>query len=243
MADNDDLTLTERAVLLILMAEAREVPNADLTNIYRLKLPAEYRERLKERKLIAVRKEGTRFFLALHDLGGVWCKAEVGAPVPDRAGAGGAMAYALLANLVRQMTRKGIELTDVYERSSDDLSMALAKQPKPESPGKPKRPKAAKKVAASAQTAALTDDDIAVRVRDAYTELASQPGDSVPLADLRARLSGLSKSEVDRVLVLMNRTPEVSILPESNQMTLQPRDRDAVVIIGNQEKHLIKIGS
>ncbi len=41
----------------------------------------------------------------------------------------------------------------------------------------------------------------------------------------------------------MNRLPDVNLIPESNQKALEARDREAAVSIGNQDKHLLSIGT
>ncbi|MFI6175512.1 hypothetical protein ACIA8R_08245 [Nonomuraea sp. NPDC051191] len=80
------------------------------------------------------------------------------------------------------------------------------------------------------------------RIRAAYAELAAQPGAWVSLTRLRRLLTGMPKAAVDEALVLMERLPDVNLVPESNQKTLTPEDREAAVIIGGQDKHLLWIG-
>lgn len=84
--------------------------------------------------------------------------------------------------------------------------------------------------------------DIEVRVRVAYSELAGEPGTWVSLTKLRPLLGDVSRAEVDDMLRRMNRMPDVNIVPESNQKTLTPQDREAAVTIGDQDKHLLSIG-
>ncbi|MGW4423374.1 hypothetical protein [Streptosporangium sp. NPDC004631] len=87
-----------------------------------------------------------------------------------------------------------------------------------------------------------TEADIEVRVRVAYSELAGEPGTWVSLTKLRPLLGDVSRAEVDDMLRRMNRMPDVNIVPESNQKTLTPQDREAAVTIGDQDKHLLSIG-
>ncbi len=96
-----DLTNLERAILLALMAEAREVTNAELYGVAGLKLHGEPRRRLNERKLVESRKVGRSYAHELTDSGAAWCAAELAAPVPPRAGYLGGALYALLAGLAR----------------------------------------------------------------------------------------------------------------------------------------------
>lgn len=85
------------------------------------------------------------------------------------------------------------------------------------------------------------DVDIEDRIRGAYQNLASRPGKWVSLTELRQLLPNSNHSEVDDVLRRMNRTPEVHIVPESNQKALSQADREAAVRIGGQDSHLISI--
>ena len=62
------------------------------------------------------------------------------------------------------------------------------------------------------------------------------------LARLRPLLGDVPRGQVDEALTRMERLPDVNIVPESNQKTLTPGDREAGVIIGGQEKHLLWIG-
>jgi hypothetical protein len=47
---------------------------------------------------------------------------------------------------------------------------------------------------------------------------------------------------VDDVLRELERRPDVNLVPESNQKTLTQQDRDAAVVIGGQDKHLLWMG-
>ena len=62
------------------------------------------------------------------------------------------------------------------------------------------------------------------------------------LTRLRPLLADVPRVEVDAALRRMNRMPDVNLVPESNQKTLTPRDREAAVTIGDQDKHLREIG-
>jgi hypothetical protein len=85
--------------------------------------------------------------------------------------------------------------------------------------------------------------DLETRVRAAYAALAQKPGDLVMLDALRGELADASRAEVDAILVELNRTPDVQLIPESNQKVLTAAERAAAITIGNQDKHLIAIGS
>jgi len=85
--------------------------------------------------------------------------------------------------------------------------------------------------------------DLESRIRAAYAELAPRGDAWVSLTRLRPLLGDVPKAEVDTVLVRMERLSDVDLVPESNQKTLTPQDREAAVVIGNQDKHLLWIGT
>lgn len=79
-------------------------------------------------------------------------------------------------------------------------------------------------------------------VRDAYARLVRRPGtDFASITDLRRALGDLPRQDVDAALKRLIRQRGVLIVPESNQKTLTPADREAAVAIGDQPKHLILI--
>ncbi|MDI6105705.1 hypothetical protein QLQ12_44710 [Actinoplanes sp. NEAU-A12] len=68
MAD-DDMTASEGAILLVLMVEAREVLNTELTEKYGLNVRKAQRENLMDLKFIASRRSGSTNTLLLTDEG------------------------------------------------------------------------------------------------------------------------------------------------------------------------------
>jgi hypothetical protein len=220
-------SLPETAVLLVLMAEAREISNPELKERYGLTLDGKERRRLNELKLVDSRKQGRAFAHMLTDAGWAWCVSELGAvSPPPRAGSAGGALYAILAGLGRHLDRANLSLADVF------------------APADPLPPSASAALPASSPAPPATppDVDVEARVRTAYQELAAQPGGWVKLAPVRQRLGDLPRAEVDAVLVEMSRQQGVAIVPESNQKTLSAEDRGSAVRIGGQDKHLLSIG-
>ncbi len=78
-----DLTGTERAVLLVLMAEARPLPNPDLIN-FGPKLDKPGRDKLNDLGLIESIRERGRFVHELTDKGWRLCREIVSAGPPTR---------------------------------------------------------------------------------------------------------------------------------------------------------------
>jgi hypothetical protein len=79
------------------------------------------------------------------------------------------------------------------------------------------------------------------RIRHAYAGLTPRPGGWVSLTRLRTELVDTSRAELDAALHTLYRTPGVSLIPEENQKVLTAADRDAAIVIGDQNKHLIAI--
>ncbi len=132
MAD-DDLSLKERAIMLALMAEARELTNKELEAVCGQRLDGAPRRRLNERKLVTSEKRGRLLVHELHDNGWVWCREELSAPRPPRAGSGGGALYALLGGLARFLDRTDTALSDVFRPDVEQLVRAayLTARPRP----------------------------------------------------------------------------------------------------------------
>jgi hypothetical protein len=84
--------------------------------------------------------------------------------------------------------------------------------------------------------------DLAGRVRAAYTGLADEPGKYVRLADVRALLADVSKSELDKALEGMLDSPDVRLEPEPFGHRVGAAERSAAVHIGGEDRHKLAIG-
>jgi hypothetical protein len=216
MPDSKKLTPAESAVLLVLMVEAREVSNSELKERYHLTLDGKSRVKLNDRKLVESRKPGRAFVHQLTDQGWAECHGELNLDSP-RARALGAALSAVLGGLNRYLERSDLRLSDVFAPFDDSAGQT---QPVPRSAS-----------------------DVEAGIRDAYQKLAKEPKAWVSLTRLRPLLGDVPKAEVDGVLRSMNRMPDVNLIPESNQKVLSPSDREAAVIIGDQDKHFLSIGA
>lgn len=87
----------------------------------------------------------------------------------------------------------------------------------------------------------LHPGDLESLIRAAYRELSVKPQDWVRLAELRPRLNGAGKDEVDQVLLAMTRTGFVHLAPDSDRSAVTDADRIAAVRIGKEDKHLVAI--
>ncbi|KAA2261839.1 hypothetical protein F0L68_15060 [Solihabitans fulvus] len=111
----DQLTLRERAVLLVLMAEGRELTNRELHELAGLRLDGEPRKRLNALGLVNSAWNGRAYVHELTDSGAVWCSAELHGSRPVRSGYAGGALYAVLAGLRRYLDDTGLALADVFQ--------------------------------------------------------------------------------------------------------------------------------
>ncbi|MGM1062760.1 hypothetical protein [Saccharothrix sp. Mg75] len=108
------LGLRERAALLVLMAEARELTNAELRELAGFTLDGVHRRRLNDLGLVVSTKVGRAYVHDLTDEGAVRCGAELSASRPPRAGYAGGALYVLLAGLRRHLEATGGSLGELF---------------------------------------------------------------------------------------------------------------------------------
>jgi hypothetical protein len=84
--------------------------------------------------------------------------------------------------------------------------------------------------------------DLAARVRAAYHDLTGGPGEWLKLANLRARLADVSRTELDKTLEQMLDSPDVQLEPEPFGHRIGPEERNAAVHIGGEDRHKLAIG-
>ncbi len=87
-------------------------------------------------------------------------------------------------------------------------------------------------------------DTIAQAIRTDYREIVELTGQTdIPVLWIREseNTSRYQRSEVDAALILLS-CQDARLNPQSNQKTLGSAERKAAVRIGNQERHLIRIG-
>ena len=209
----DELSGTEQAVLLVLMAESRPVPNAELERLGP-KLDKPKRDRLN--RLGLIESTGTRPLVhELTDTGWALCRSLFEAAAPPRSTGQGKALYTLLGALHRYFEHADLVPADVFLPA--------------EVPAPPAAP--------------APEAGPEIQLRTAYAGLTARPGGWVSLLRLRQAVPGLPRPTVDAALISLYQQPGVSLIPEENQKVLTPADRDAAVEIGNQHKHLIAIES
>jgi hypothetical protein len=205
------LGIRQRAILLILMAEAAEVGNPELHARYGVKLDGRFRYQLNELGLVASRKVGKAYAHELTDKGWHWCAEELGAEPPARAGSAGGALYALLAGLGRYLDGTGLGLAELFGPAA------------PTAPASPPPP------------------DVEARIRDAYRRVVAKPRDWATLTDVRLLLGDVDRADVDAALRAMYTASGIDIAPEPNRKALTPDDHAAAIHIGGEDRHLLAI--
>lgn len=218
-ASPDELSGVEQAVLLVLLAEGRPVPNPELKTLGP-ELKKDYRDRLKSRKLIDV-VPGRPMTLELIDDGYDLCRQLMGTEPPPGVRGQSIALYTLMKGLRRYFDANDLELSEVFpERRSGDSDYA-----KPIVQGHVPSPQS----------------DVGSRIRSAYDKLANGSGALVSLARLRAELVDIPRRDLDDMLVELDQQRDVNLLPQDDQKLLTDDDRAAAVRIGVKDNHQIVI--
>ncbi|MCW2685114.1 MAG: hypothetical protein JWR37_4 [Mycobacterium sp.] len=109
----DELTGSEQAVLLVLMAESRPVANPELNDLGP-KLDKASREKLNRLRFIDSTQVGRSYVHELTDKGWRRCGELFGAPTPPRPSGQGKALYTLLNSLGRYFSRADLRAADVF---------------------------------------------------------------------------------------------------------------------------------
>jgi hypothetical protein len=217
---SDDLTPAESAVLIVLLAEGRDISNKELKERFGMTLTGKSREKLNGQGLVKSWKVGRAYMHRLDDAGWDRCTQPLNFASP-RARALGAALSTLFAAVHRDLVR-----------TNRSLAMAFASESTPVATDSP-----AAEPAPVASPSELIDF-----IRVAYKARAQAPGDWVNIADIRDELGVVDRQQLDAALKQLEQEPDVNIVPQANEKALSERTRQAAVIIGRQPKHFIAIG-
>jgi hypothetical protein len=116
----EDLSVKERAVLFVLMAEAREVSNSELAERAGFRLDGKERQRLNDRKLVDSRKVGRTYAHELTDAGWDWCATHLSEGPQGRASSMEGALYAVLGGLARFLEYSEQSLADVFQQRDQE---------------------------------------------------------------------------------------------------------------------------
>jgi hypothetical protein len=215
MATEDSLGEPEKAVLLTLMAEAREVSNPELEDLIGTNLTGHSRNKLNDAGLVSSRKEGRAYVHELTDKGWRWCSRELASAYRPKKTTLGRALYLALGGLHRYLQRSDLKVADVFGRGGGAASV-VAESPTPV-------------------------HDLEERIQTVYRKLAKEPRDWVSLTQLRPLLSDANREAVDEALLQMSRSGRANLVPQANQKALSQADRNAAVRIGHEDCHLVSI--
>ena len=210
----DDLTVRQRAVLFALLGEARQVANPELEQLIGVRLDGAERRDLNDRKLVESVKVGRLFAHELTDKGWRWCNEELAATPGGRASSLERAHYLVFGLFARHLDTAGLSLADIVrpgDTANDNANNAA------------------------------DDADLTARIEAAYHSLAPGSGEFVSLRELRLRLPGRPRPDVDAALAALFTAQRVNLIPQSDQRALSDADRDAALRIGGEHKHLISI--
>jgi hypothetical protein len=219
----DELTVRQRAVLFALLGEARQVANPELEQLIGVRLDGAERRDLNDRKLVESNRVGRAYAHELSDAGWRWCRDELAAAPGERAGSLERAHYRLFAVFARYLDAAGLSLADIVRPDADaDAESSVA-------------------VNAVNAVNAVDAADLAACIEAGYRSLATSSGEFVSLRELRLRVPGRPRPDVDAALAALFTAQRINLIPQSNQRALSDDDREAALRIGGEYKHLISI--
>ncbi len=218
---NDQLRSEHITALFALMGVARAISNTELKELAGFTIDGKVRRTLEERRLItSTRAAGNKPFVhELTDAGWKRCEAELAGERPGRPSHLASALYLVLDGVRRYLDRNDMRIVHMFQPES----------PAPVDP----RPEDRR-----AQPSGKAD---AAQVTAAYRELAVKQGDWVRLAELRPKLNGADRADVDRVLKEMSRSGLVHLAPDPDRKSLTAADREASIRIGGEDNHLVVV--
>lgn len=227
MADKA-LTPAEKAYLMLLVAEAREVSNTEMMARYGVSVTGKDRTSLVEQKLVTSRAVGRSFAHELTDLGWARCREEMASEyvAAKNVGPANPALHAVLAAVYRHMVSNDLSLADFFAPT--------------EVPSLPEKAAPAKRTSTRAPKP-LAVKTVQGKIRDAYKALRSEPGAWVSLTDMRKQMPTVLREQLDDVLEELARNRKIRLIPEENQKTLTDEDRAAAVRVGGEDKHLVSM--
>jgi hypothetical protein len=115
---SDNLTPSEGAILIALMAEARTILNTELVKLYRIDVIKERREKLNRLHLVDSKRSGKTYSHELTDEGWVLVQKDLDVTSPRARAIGGALAALHLNLLNRVLSRTGYHnLAEMFSRT------------------------------------------------------------------------------------------------------------------------------
>lgn len=114
----DKYGTNERAALILLALENRELPNSELRNDYGIELQPQGRDRLNKAGLLRSRLDKRRYFHTITDAGKAWCERELtNVEPPARSGPLVRVVFEFVQQLIGYLRQRDIRLDDVIVES------------------------------------------------------------------------------------------------------------------------------
>jgi DNA-binding PadR family transcriptional regulator len=116
----------ERAALLLLLVEGREIPNADMRNDYGIELTPTGRAKLNKAGLLVTRKEGRRLIHKITPTGEEWCEEALATvETPPRAGALARVGFEWLRAIAGYLRKSNIRLSVVLGKDGGSIESLI----------------------------------------------------------------------------------------------------------------------
>lgn len=226
---SDELTGSERVILLVLMAQAEETSN---TRLKELGPPLDKPSRAKLNRLRLIESDTTKrpMVHTLTDKGWAECARELKSGPPRGALPQARGFYAVLSGLQRYLDREDLRPADVFRVN-----------PPPSAADLPSNERERAEIRPPSSATSLSTASIESRVRASYSRLCARSGAWVSLRDIRSELRDIPKRKLDRALGDMYRDDDVSLIAEENQKALEDSVRDAAITIAGRPVHMIAI--
>ncbi|MCM3921175.1 hypothetical protein ND748_05715 [Frankia sp. AiPs1] len=245
------LTAREAAILLALLAQDRPISNEELRERYRFTLVGAERRRLNELRLVESGKvpgHGNFLFHQVTDAGWARGRQEL-APRPVETGTLPAgVFFAVAEGLHRFLERERIAIGELFRADptgpADSPPDGSAEPTRPAPTADPANGNVGTNVRGNVgeNVGGNVGENVEAAIRAAYASLAAGPYDWVRLAKVRPLLGGTARTQVDQALRRMAREPDVRVVPDEDQKSLNAADRAAAVRIGDHDNHLLLIG-
>ncbi len=226
---SDELTGSERLILLVLMAQTEETSNTRLSELGP-KLDKPSRAKLNRLRLIESDTTKRPMVHTLTDKGWAECARELKNGAPRGAAPQARGFYAVLSGLQRYLDREDLRPAHVFRANSPAAKADLPSNERERTGVRP-----------PSSATALPTTSIEGQVRAAYSRMCSRAGAWVSLRDIRSELHDIPKPKLDRALGDMYREDDVSLIAEENQKALEDSVRGAAITIAGRPVHMIAI--
>ncbi len=85
-----------------------------------------------------------------------------------------------------------------------------------------------------------TSEDLEKRIREAYSKISGGRDDTrVRLSELRQYLGDISRTEIDKILSVMQQAGKLTLMPLDNPQEIHPEDEKAAIDLGGPKRHIL----